>query len=328
MGRLASVSSIRTIHARPAPFMIVRKVVCVHPTRTLAPILKRGHNNFHLLRLFAALMVVFGHAFALHPTGSRIEPILAAVDFTYSGSIAVYVFFLLSGILVTQSFCRPRTWLRFVVLRFGRIWPGLIVCLALTTFVLGPIVTSLASIEYLTSWSTRRYFMENAALLLDRSTLPGVFTANHAGPTVNGPLWTLPSEVACYAACLLLGVIGCWSNLKTALATAAVLVVGYFIGPVRLSVLEALPPVFFLVGVLCYVSRDHLPIDGCVSIAAFVAWLMAGPSIMGQIAFYAFIVNSALWLAASPALRRFEPPGDYCYGLRMGRRSGGRAVSS
>ena len=65
------------------------------------------------------------------------------------GLAGVFVFFALSGFLVTQSYEQTHGALRYLVKRALRILPGLFVALILTAFVLAPLVTSLPLGEYL-----------------------------------------------------------------------------------------------------------------------------------------------------------------------------------
>ena len=114
----------------------------------LEDILGRGRNSFDLIRLIASLFVIFGHAFALHPPNGHVEPIASLIQFDYIGTIAVYTFLFISGIFVTASYDQSRNLFRFVILRIGRVWPALIVCILITVFIVGPSVTSLTTSAY------------------------------------------------------------------------------------------------------------------------------------------------------------------------------------
>src|SRR5437879_4118713 len=100
-----------------------------HARVTLADILQKGKNNFDMIRLLAALGVMFGHSFAIQPYHGTAEPILRFTGLEYSGSLAVYTFFLLSGILVTASAMRQKSPAEFFALRAARIWPALAGCM-------------------------------------------------------------------------------------------------------------------------------------------------------------------------------------------------------
>src|SRR5690606_11509196 len=86
---------------------------------------------------------------------------------------------------------------RFLMRRGLRLFPALIVLLALTVLVLGAMLTTLPLKEYATNGSTVRYFLYNA-VLYPVYGLPGVFPDNPYPNAVNGSLWSLPVEVSMY----------------------------------------------------------------------------------------------------------------------------------
>jgi peptidoglycan/LPS O-acetylase OafA/YrhL len=147
-------------------------------------------NAFDTLRLVAALIVIFGHAFRL--TGET-GPAFAG---TTVATLGVKIFFVVSGYLVAQSWLRDPHPRRFLQRRLLRIVPGLVLVIVLTVFVLGPAVTSLPILDYLTDQRTWIYLANLAFYPADE--LPGVFAANVAPHEVNGSLWSLPPELSMY----------------------------------------------------------------------------------------------------------------------------------
>ena len=62
-------------------------------------------NNFDLLRLVAALSVISQHAFLLSENSQDHDPLMILTGGqTILGVVGVFVFFTISGYLVTQSF--------------------------------------------------------------------------------------------------------------------------------------------------------------------------------------------------------------------------------
>ena len=112
----------------------------------------------------------------------------------YSGAIAVKVFFFISGLLVTNSLLQQKSPVAFVLGRFFRIWPALLVLLLVTALVVGPLCSGLGWREYFMHGDPYRYFWKNALLNSD-ARLPGVFAHNPLPNLVNGALWTLSYEV-------------------------------------------------------------------------------------------------------------------------------------
>jgi hypothetical protein len=91
----------------------------------------REANGFNRLRLIAALLVLFSHAFPI--TGAE-EPLrLLGVDSSI-GLLSVAAFFVISGLLVSFSYERSDL-LRFVEKRILRILPALIVSVAICVFI-------------------------------------------------------------------------------------------------------------------------------------------------------------------------------------------------
>lgn len=148
-------------------------------------------NNFDAIRILAALVVIFGHA---HPLSAHADDVVLgnAVQ-----SIAVKIFFVVSGFLVAKSWESDPHFGRYLLRRGLRLMPGLVLVLALTVLVLGPAFTTLSIPAYFGNGGSWRYFVYNVVLYPIYS-LPGVFADNLYPNAVNGSLWSLPAEVSMY----------------------------------------------------------------------------------------------------------------------------------
>jgi peptidoglycan/LPS O-acetylase OafA/YrhL len=175
-------------------------------------------NNFDALRLYAAVSVLVSHAFP-HSYGSNsFEPIWRVSRRQATlGEVAVAIFFIISGYLITQSYARRRSPLQFIWARGLRLLPGLAVTLLLCAGVLGPLVTTVSLADYVRDPKTFTFVAVNLSLTGFAYQLPGVFTTTPFPQAVDGSLWTLQYEVACYLGVLLLGLTG-WLNRWVALA--------------------------------------------------------------------------------------------------------------
>lgn len=152
----------------------------------------RPPNNFDAVRILSAIAVLVGHAFVL--TGNGPAPTLFAIPLH---TIAVAVFFSISGYLIAGSWERVPVWDRFLWHRCLRIFPGLIALVLVTVFIVGPLISSLSILEYFANSETYKY-LQSASTLATYS-LPGVFGSEiHAVSAVNGSLWTLGVELICY----------------------------------------------------------------------------------------------------------------------------------
>ena len=151
-----------------------------------------GHrnNNFDFLRVFAALMVVYGHGWVL---STNTGPGFWGVPFA---RIGLDIFFSVSGYMVTGSWMRTPDLRSFLAKRALRILPGLATCVLFTTFVLGARLTRLPLGKYLTSHGTFKYLAN--IVLHPTLYLPGVFEGMKLGGAVNGSLWSLFPEALCY----------------------------------------------------------------------------------------------------------------------------------
>jgi peptidoglycan/LPS O-acetylase OafA/YrhL len=163
--------------------------------------IRDGHDNFFTpLRLIFALLVMVGHAFAIYAGDGDSEP---HVFFRYTFSyLAVNLFFIASGFLVTGSMVFRGDKTAFVAARVLRIFPALIVHVLLVMLVVGPLATSLPLTAY---FMDPGLWLEPFKVLSFVNTdmiLPGAFETN-GEQYGSAPLWTLRFEILCYIATLL-----------------------------------------------------------------------------------------------------------------------------
>jgi peptidoglycan/LPS O-acetylase OafA/YrhL len=117
-------------------------------------------NNFNLLRLVFALLVVITHSYPLSgsKTGDYISRLTnGQVSFSFIGLSG---FFIISGYLVFQSLDRSTTLLEYYKKRCLRIFPGLFAVLSLTV-LLGWIVYESDLNSYVRNISTWTYLPRN-----------------------------------------------------------------------------------------------------------------------------------------------------------------------
>ncbi len=285
----------------------------------LEQVLKKGNNNFDFIRFVAAMMVIFGHAFALHPSNGLIDPLTTLIGFSFSGGIAVCIFFFISGMLITASYHNSNSPMHFIIMRFFRIWPALFICTLLTVFAAGPIVSVIGQKAYFNSPDTWMYLISNSVLKM-KYNLPGVFDHNLIPNTVNGSLWTLPLEIKCYIGILLIGLVGLIRNKIWIVAVILALFASYIVFPAFLLKLAGsegglLFCAFFGVGVLFFYFRKYIILDYRILCLLFVLWLALRFTPLYQIGFFIFLVYSVLMAASSKTVRKINLYGDYSYGI-------------
>ena len=172
----------------------------------LGDVAKGRDNNFNLIRMLAATAVLVSHAWPLVLGSGAIEPLEALTGYPL-GTMAVFVFFALSGFFISASFDRAGTITDFLAARGLRLFPGLFVSLIFVALIMAPFATSLSLSDYLANFNTWQFFLRNLTLAKPQYTLPGVFEANPY-PAVEGSIWTLVHEVMCYGLVFLAGICG------------------------------------------------------------------------------------------------------------------------
>jgi peptidoglycan/LPS O-acetylase OafA/YrhL len=289
---------------------------------TLADLAQDRNNNLNLVRMIAALGVLVSHAYPIALGPGTADPLAAAIGVSL-GTLSVYAFFAISGFLVTGSLVASPTVSRWVAGRALRILPGLVVALALCAFALGPLATSLPLAEYLGRLDTWTYVPRNAALVSLQYPLPGVFETTAYGSPVNGSLWTLFHEAACYAAILMAGTIGLLRSrpaFTAALIGLFALQMALYLGvgsglPARVTLFVDLAMAFGT-GAAIFLWRDRIRLrwsTGAVAVAVAAA-LWTTP--LGQAALVAALTYAVFLVAYLPggALRLYNRLGDYSYG--------------
>jgi peptidoglycan/LPS O-acetylase OafA/YrhL len=151
------------------------------------------HNNFDLLRLFAAYQVAFFHAWVLlkYQTDSTAFKVVKEI---YSFFPGLPIFFIISGFLVSSSLERNLKNLKsYFWSRFLRIYPGLWGAFLFSLFVLG------ASGYWIniTFLSTEFFLWIVAQLTFFQDWTPA-FLKGLGTEGLNGPLWTIPVELGFY----------------------------------------------------------------------------------------------------------------------------------
>ena len=282
-------------------------------------------NNFNLIRMLAAGAVIFSHAFALTLGPDSIDPLKALTGHSCA-ELAVDVFFVVSGFLVTGSLFARGDVGDFLLSRVLRIFPGLVVALCVTALVIAPFFSTLPMGEYFHTGKVYSYIYRNT-LIFDlpniRMTLPSVFTQVPYGQIVNGSLWTLPYELWCYIGLLILALaglverkilftVGCLVVLLTSCFSAwrwqetqSVITAGLrFVG-------------YFAAGSLALVQSRRIVLSWRIWSIGLLVMALASWSGFSAVVLPVFLTYSVFVLAYLPAwpwLRAYNRLGDYSYG--------------
>lgn len=145
-------------------------------------------NSFNLIRLLAAVQVILVHAF----NHNEIEGFLVSAIKIFPG---VPIFFFVSGLMIYGAYDRSRSdgLLTFYANRFLRIYPGLWLCIALST-------VSLFFIGYLSLQNLN--FKSFAIWILGQASFVQFynpeFMRGYGVGVLNGALWTIAVELQFY----------------------------------------------------------------------------------------------------------------------------------
>lgn len=296
------------------------------PRYPLPKLLEREANNLDLIRLLCACLVIFGHAALIiddpaHPFG---DPLSRWLNYegVYAGSIAVRVFFFISGLLVTDSLLRKQSIPGFMVGRIMRVWPALSVLLVATTFLVGPFLTRYDSADYFTHPATFRYLRDNF-LLTRNQYLPGVFPGEIPPREINSPLWTLGAEVTCYAVLLGLYALRAITRPLVGLViTVCLLVEALLPHSVLFHGLDAnyqvrYLPCAFALGALLAIYKKKITLGIEAPAIAALVFLIFKTSLFGQHLFFIFLFITVLYSSALPLVRKLKLGSDLSYGTYL-----------
>lgn len=233
-------------------------------------------NSLDMLRLLFASLVAVSHGIVMHTGWQPRFGLSNLGDFGLDG------FFILSGFLVTRSFCTLGSPARYLWHRILRIMPGFWVCLAITALVAAPVAALLRGLPVATAFTEEptalRYLLGNAALVITQYDIAGLLAHNPNGDSFNGALWTLAFEALCYLIVLFLGITGILRRRRWVVPVLAVALT------VMTILQEAgVPPLInprltrlilvFLLGATAYLYARRIPIHAGLGLAALATFL-------------------------------------------------------
>lgn len=289
--------------------------------RTLGDVATGRDNNLNLVRAVAATAVLVSHAVPIALGPSATEPLYHAVGKSL-GTLSVFIFFAISGYLITASFERSSSRCSFLLARGLRLFPGLFVNLVLVALVLGPLVTTLPVLAYLGDSAPYLFIARNMALFPLVFELPGVFQEQPFRAVV-GSIWTLRHEVMCYAGVFIAGLFGAWHSRQRAAIVLGLYALAWILFAIAdPDVTRMFKPLHelslaFAIGTAFYIWRDRLPLN-LVGVAVLLGMtvLLRGtgayvPALILTLSYATF------WVGYVPGgwLRLYNRLGDYSYGI-------------
>ncbi len=276
-------------------------------------------NNLQLMRFIAAIMVIFAHSFAISGSPKGTDFIDRYSEGIISiGGISVTLFFLCSGYLIAKSIMRTNGFLTYMKARLIRLLPPLWFVVIISVLI-GATITTLSLKQYFMNSGTYKYLLN--AVMIPTHNLPGVFEGNAYGPVVNGALWTLPVEFACYVACYIFYKARLL-NEKRFWFTIPVVIIVLVLEKHIPGMLGAMvrPCVFFYIGMMYYVYREKIelnikivPILFVLLVAAFTVPQLIKPA---MIILWPYVLFT-IWFAIPQCSERLGKLGDISYGIYL-----------
>jgi peptidoglycan/LPS O-acetylase OafA/YrhL len=235
---------------------------------------ERKNNNFDAMRLLGAISVFISHGHGF--TNKEAEPLYALTGRYYVGKLGLFIFFTLSGFLISRSLTRSSV-KDFLWNRFLRICPGIAVCSLLTILVTGCIFTTLPVKEFLLHFQTWYFLIQNSFPVRIIFTLPGVFD----GKGVNASLWTIPVDIRMYGILLMAYLLRLFTKRWLIVCGWILLIIAYLFFTkllMNISGLKNLYSLFyvgtwFIGGAVFYLYRDKVPVRFSIWILLLVLWL-------------------------------------------------------
>jgi peptidoglycan/LPS O-acetylase OafA/YrhL len=284
------------------------------------------YPNFDVIRLIAASSVIFSHAFLISEGTDENEPLVRLLgDHNIAGIYGVFVFFTISGLLVTQSAIGTHSVPRFLWKRSLRIYPGLVVCAIICGLVLGPFFSTIGPRVYWTELIGPKYVIWTAILPNFRWRIPTVSfytdASGYLGEIINGSLWTIPQEIICYllvAMMAALGILRPWAVAALASAGAVLAFSKFTTGREFTDNFLLVAPAFFAGSVVALAGPDRAPVRAACAVCLVV---LVAAVLSGRLyeAFPVFGAGPLLWLATSRKLRLPDVSriGDVSYGTYL-----------
>lgn len=277
-------------------------------------------ENLHLMRFIAAIMVIISHSYHIS-TGSETGEWFRTLTNNQitMGEFAVSIFFLCGGYLIAKSVEKNKTAINYFGARIKRLFPSLIFVTVITV-IFCSFISTWKPVGYVVSWDTWKYLLNG--LLIRVHYLPGVFEG-HADAVVNGSLWTLPVEFACYVLCFIAYKLTFLQKKRFPISIPLVVIgsaIAWRLGAVRPSLREIISPVLlFYIGIGYWVYREHitLQVKGfAISLVAFVLLFVLGLGPAAMLLAFPYMMMY-LWFGMKQCSPKLGKLGDYSYGIYL-----------
>ena len=281
-------------------------------------------NNFRVIRHLAAGSVIYSHAFIVNWGYEAVanEPLYVVFGIPV-GDIAVDIFFIVSGFLVTHSLVSRGDLADFFLSRFLRIYPALFIVAVISAFILGPIVSELPFSEYFSRRAVYGFAFWDTLMATPkhfRYELPGVFSSLPYPNVINGSLWSLAWELWMYWILVVLYIGGLIFRPLFWAAPIYGVYVSIQFGLLDFSSFGHLLfrlLAFFYAGALMSIYRNRILLSPALLLAATVLVIAGTLSFRNAFLLPPFLAYAVIFLAHYPKVvaTRLSHGDDISYGL-------------
>jgi peptidoglycan/LPS O-acetylase OafA/YrhL len=283
----------------------------------------KENNNLDLIRMILASFVILGHTIAINgKTGYWVDPIKYFFPVTYSGAIAVKLFFFISGLVVTNSCLNKNSLVYFIISRTFRILPALLFLLLFSVFFVGPIFTNISLSNYFSSLNGLEYIRNNMIFRTEYS-LPGLFTKNLYNSAINGSLWSLNYEVKCYLVLIcVFFIVGGRSKLILNIVIGAIFLDTILPTRIIFNALDTNPEIYFLPFSFAYgsffaINSNKIQINLLIITLSFLIYfIFVGTNYQELLLIIAFC-NLIVFASSRKFILKFRPKYDISYGIYL-----------
>lgn len=290
----------------------------------LEEILHKKKNNFTLLRIILAIVIIYSHSIVLSGSSQK-DFFLYISCLEDGGSISVKIFFFLSGLLITNSCIKNFNLKKYFLARICRIIPAYYFTIILTVFLVGPFLSKTETLqEYFFSPLIELYlqnFLFNVGFFL-----PKVFLTNPYPAIVNGNFWTLPIEIICYFILAILMILR--KRISILLFRIIFFTVGYLIlfDPIyNGNIINLFPnetihftfllPSFFI-GVTLGLVQHKVKITLQVGVTLLLITFLCKGTVFYLYSFYIFVFWAVLWFFSQSYIIKIKII-DCSYGIYL-----------
>lgn len=290
-------------------------------------------TNWVLIRLIAAVAVIYGHSFGMFRMDDHQDMTIKwiAHGITYSGDMAVIVFFFISGAVVSNSLLNSSP-ISFLLKRITRLLPGLLFCLILTSFIticLFPSIGLINPLKYIVLNILNTFNVGQMPNMggISLFEIPGAFV-DHNYKAVNGSLWTLPQEFRLYFVITIASLLSSKFGRKQFLGVNVLILFMLLRSPSLVPLIgdnvamlgnkdAVRNSIFFILGSLFYLMEiDRLKSYalGIIGFAIYFIWFQMQNH---HLIFFLSIIFLATSASKIKRLNRINLPGDYSYGVYL-----------